>query len=321
MARIFLTGATGFVGGSVLAALLDAGHSVRALVRSPAAAGRLAAQGVDTIIGDILEPCRVDGVDAVVHLAAMVDPALFGDARELDAVNRDAAISLADRAQDAGVRTFVFLSSIAAVGFHDEVVTASTPCRPQTPYGRAKRDVEVALRARISPTFCPVILRPPTIIGPGERYNFLGWVRATSRGIFRPIGSGENTFPLVSLTNVARAILASVDGSVPAGVHPLADPARYSVRRIYRAICSALDVRPAQLNIPRPVADLIATLNDALVPLGVPQVLGRARVRTMTVDQPFDVGSLLAAGVPLVACLEEQVRITVEDQLRRGLVA
>jgi nucleoside-diphosphate-sugar epimerase len=320
VARVFLTGATGFVGSGVLDALLDGGHNVRALVRSRAAAERLAARGVDTLVGDVRDPCPLVGVDAVVHLAAIVDPALLGDEREVDAVNRAAAIALADRACKAGVGAFLFTSSIAAVGFHDELVTANTPYRPVTAYGRAKRDVEEALRERITPTFRPVVLRPPTIIGPGERYNFLGWVRATSRGIFRPIGSGDNTFPLVSLSNVVRAILASVEGRVPAGIHPLADPARYSVRRIHRAICAALGVKPARLGIPRRLAEAIAMLNDSLAPLGVPQVLGRARVRTLTVNQPFDVGSLLAAGTPLSACLEEEVRITVEDHRRRGLV-
>jgi nucleoside-diphosphate-sugar epimerase len=320
VARVFLTGATGFVGSGVLDGLLDGGHSVQALVRSRAAAEKLAARGVDTVVGDVREACPLGGVEVVVHLAAIVDPALLGDEREVDAVNRAAAIALADRARKAGVGAFLFTSSIAAVGFHDQVVTASTPYRPVTAYGRAKRDVEEALRERISPTFRPVVLRPPTIIGPGERYNFLGWVRATSRGVFRPIGSGDNTFPLVSLTNVVRAILASVEGRVPAGIHPLADPARYSVRRIHRAICAALGTKPARLRIPRHLAEAIAVVNDALAPLGVPQVLGRARVRTLTVDQPFDVGSLLAAGTPLSACLEEEVRITVEDQRRRGLI-
>ena len=181
--------------------------------------------------------------------------------------------------------------------------------------------MEVALCGRISSSsFRPIILRPPTIIGPGERYNFLGWVRATARGVFRPIGSGDNTFPLASLRNVAHAVVASVEGKVPPGIHPLADPERYSVRRIHRAICAALGVKPPRLRIPRRVANIVAGANDALSVLGVPQVLGRGRVRTLTVDQPFDVGSLLAAGVPLSACLEEQVRITVEDQRKRGLV-
>jgi nucleoside-diphosphate-sugar epimerase len=320
VARVLLTGATGFVGRGVLDGLVGGGHRVRALVRSESAASALASRGVEAIVGDVREKYSLDCVDAVVHLAAVVDPALLGDEREVDAVNRAAAISLADRARAAGVRTFVFTSSIAAVGFHDEVVTATTQCRPITAYGRAKRDVEEALIERVSPGFQAIVLRPPTIIGPGERYNFLGWVRATSRGIFRPIGSGENTFPLVSLGNVVRTILASVEGRVPAGVHPLADPARYSIWRIHRAICAALGVKPARMGMPRAVADAIAVVNDALAPLGVPRVLGRARVRTLTVDQPFDVASLLAAGMPLRSDLEEDVRVTVEDQRRRGLV-
>ena len=164
------------------------------------------------------------------------------------------------------------------------------------------------------------MLRPPTVHGPGERYNFLGWVRAVARGLFRPIGSGDNVFPLVSSANVARAIVASVEGKVPPGVHPLADPERYGVARIHRAIAKALEVSPPRFAIPRPFAEAFARVNDAVAPLGVPLILGRARLRTLTADQPFDVGSLLAAGVALTANLEADVRETVAEQRLAGLI-
>ena len=117
MARVFLTGATGFVGRGVLDMLLDGGHGVRALVRSRAEADLLATRGVDVLLGDLREPQALHGVDAVVHLAAIVDPSLVGDEREVDAVNRAASIALADRAREAGTGMFVFMSSIAAIDF------------------------------------------------------------------------------------------------------------------------------------------------------------------------------------------------------------
>ncbi|MGZ3449957.1 MAG: NAD-dependent epimerase/dehydratase family protein [Polyangiales bacterium] len=316
MARVHLTGATGFVGGGTLEALLAEGHAVQALVRSPT----FSRAGVDIVRGDLSQTRSLEGFDAVVHLAAAVDPALHRDDAEVRRNVATATIELADRARRDGVRTFVFTSSIAAVGFRDEVVTADSARRPVTAYGRAKAEAEEALLARASTTFHPVILRPPTIFGPGERYNFLQWVRAVSRGLFRTIGGGSNVFPLVSSHNVARAIVGSVAGRVPSGVHPLADPERYSMRRIHHAIAAALGVRAPRFSIPRPLADLVAIANDALAPYGVPSVLGRARVRTLTVDQPFDVSSLLAAGVPLRAELERDVAETVADQRRRGLV-
>lgn len=320
MARVYLTGATGFIGRGTLGALLAEGHRVSALVRSPLAARTLAERGVEIVSGDLSRAHPLDGVDAVVHLAAAVDPREQHDDVHVRAVVHDETLRLADRARAARVPIFVFTSSIAAVGFHDGVVTAETPRRPVTTYGRAKADAEIALISRMSSDFQPIVLRPPTVHGPGERYNFLGWVRAVSRGLFRPIGKGDNVFPLVSSANVARAIVASVAGKVPAGVHPLADRERYGVARIHRAIASALSMSPPRWSIPRPVAAAFARVNDALAPFGAPLILGRARLRTLTADQPFDVTSLLSAGVPLTANLEDDVRETVAEQRRAGLV-
>jgi UDP-glucose 4-epimerase len=320
VARVYLTGATGFIGRGTLDALLAAGHHVSALVRSPSAARALEARGVEIVSGDLSRAHPLEGVDAVVHLAAAVDPREQSDDAHVRAVVHDATIRLADRARAARVPLFVFTSSIAAVGFQDGVVTANTPRRPVTTYGRAKADAEIALLSRASSDFRPIVLRPPTVHGPGERYNFLGWVRAVARGLFRPIGKGDNVFPLVSSANVSRAIVASVAGMVPTGVHPLADRERYSIGRVHRAIARALGIRPPRLAIPRPLAEVIARVNDAVAPLGVPLILGRARVRTLTADQPFDVTSLLDAGVPLTATLEDDVRETVAEQRRAGLV-
>jgi nucleoside-diphosphate-sugar epimerase len=303
VARVLLTGATGFVGQHVLPALIARGHDVVSLVRRPIPG--------PSIVGDIRDAIPLDGFDAVVHLAATVDPAKQNDPREVSAVVGDATIELARRARGR----FVFISSIAAVGFRDGVVTPHSECAPVTPYGMAKRRAELALLDRGA-----VVLRPPTIHGPGERYNFLSLVRAVRRGLFRTIGGGHNTFPLVSVANVARAIVHAVAGRVPPGIHMLADPERYSMRRIHRAVADALGVPMPRVSIPRHVARVAAATNDALARLGAPLILGRDRLRTLTVDQPFDVTSLLATGVRLTTSLEDDVRETVTDQRARGLV-
>lgn len=324
MARVFLTGATGFVGAHVLDVLLAEGHHVHALVRRPEAEPALRARGVVPVPGDLASVGDIvlPDVDAVVHLAALVDPALQDDARRVDALVRGATLSLAERARTAGVQRFVFTSSIAAVGFHDGLVTADSPCHPSTGYGIAKRACERALLAEASARFSPVILRPPTIHGPGERYNFLALVRAIDRGLFRTIGGGRNVFPLVSVANVARAVVAAAEGRIGAGIHPLADAERYPMQRVHRAIASALGRDPPRFpNLPMPIASVAARVNEALARVGAPLLLSRARVRTLSVDQPFDVASLLACGVDLRADLEREVALTVADQRRRGLLA
>ena len=260
--------------------------------------------------------------EVVVHLAALVDPALQSDAAAVFRVNRDLTLSLAAIAESAGVRRFVFVSSIAAMGFWSGIATPASECHPETPYGRAKRDAELELLRRARPGFDVFVLRPPTVYGPGEAYNFLAWVRAVDRGVFRVIGSGENRFPLATTENVARGLVAAAEGALAPGVHLVADREAYSVARIDAAIRGALGKPLTRLRIPVCVAALAGFVNEQLhrsLP-GLPIVLTRARVRTLTVDQHFDLGALLRSGVELDAPLEDWVRRTVASYRQRGLI-
>jgi nucleoside-diphosphate-sugar epimerase len=327
--RTLVTGATGFIGRVVVRTLArDDGAGVRALVRGPAAERRLAAvapPGVECAEGDLLDLTSirraVTDCEAVVHLAACVDPALCADEEAVDRVNRGAAVALAERAREAGCRHFVFVSSIAAMGFFAGLATPATACRPQSAYGRAKLAAERAILALANERFHVVVLRPPTVYGPGERYNFLSWVRATDRGLFRVIGSGDNVMPLCTTDNLARAARAAAAGEIEPGIHLVADDDHYAVSRIHRAICAALGRSTPRLRIPRGAALVAGATNEVLArAFGAPLVLSRARVRTLTVDQPFDLASLGRARRELDAPLEKAVASTVDDYRDAGLL-
>lgn len=317
--RVLVTGATGFIGPTVVRELVNAGYRVIALVRDDRAHARLERQsGLEFRQGDLRDRTSlmraIRDCHAVIHLAALVDPKLLHDPSEVFAVNRDATIELARCAREAGVARFVFMSSIAAMGFRSGLATSESPCRPTTDYGRAKLEAEHALAALKTVAFQPIVLRPPTVYGPGERYNFLSLVRAIERGYFRIIGDGTNRFPLCTTENLARTVVAAVDGRLPDGVHLVADAEPYSFDRITRAVARALGRRVPKLHVPIRVARVVSGLNElvsAALP-AVPLVLSRARVMTLTSDQPFDVAPLLRAGVPLDAPLERFVELTVD---------
>lgn len=343
--RVLVTGATGFI-GQVVARMLMGGegggrgsrdsarderdfarNSVRLLVRPGASQQRLAALGLggaEVVLGDLLDEGSlaraVSGCAAVIHLAAVVAPSLQGDEAAVERVNHLAAVELARRAREAGCERFVFISSIAAMGFFSGLASAESPCLPETAYGRAKRDAEVGILALQRSGFFPVVLRPPTVYGPGERYNFLSLTRSVRGGLFRVIGPGENTMPLCTCENVARAAIAAALGRVPFGVHLVADDAHYSMNRIHAALASALGVRRPRLRLPRVVAQGAGAANELLHRFGAPLVLTRSRVRTLTVDQPFDVSSLRAAGVGLDAPLEQAVAATVAEYRSAGVL-
>jgi UDP-glucose 4-epimerase len=257
-------------------------------------------------------------VDAVVHAAAVVDPALAAQEDLVMRVNRDSAVALGELARAARVRRFVFVSSIAAMGFWSGTATSESACRPVTTYGKAKLEAERRLLELAAPDFDVIVLRLPTVYGPGERYNFLAWASAVDRGVFRLIGNGRNVMPLCTTRNAARAARGAVVGLLPSGVYLVADAEQYSVARIHRALCSALGKRTPRLRLPRTVAFVAGALNQAAaarIP-SVPLLLTPARVRTLTVNQPFDVRPLLRAGIELDAPLEEWVGLTVAEYRR-----
>jgi nucleoside-diphosphate-sugar epimerase len=326
--RVFLTGATGFIGSAVARELSARGSDVTALIRGAAPEARAAESGLFARVcpGDLLDPTAIAGAleraEAVVHLAAVVDPDLATDEAAVQRANRDATLDLARAAKAAGARRFVFMSSIAAMGFWSGPARADSACRPVSAYGRAKLEAERALAELADPSFDVVVLRPPTVYGPGERYNFLAWVRAVDRGLFRVIGSGNNVFPLCSVENLSRAAAAAVSPRFRAGTYLVADAEPYTVNRVHRAIAAALGRSTPRLRLSRPAALALAIGNEALAAKlpRVPLFLTRARVATLTADQPFDVGPLLAQGIDVEARLELSVRAAVADYRARGLL-
>jgi UDP-glucose 4-epimerase len=328
LTRVLITGATGFIGREVARSLNERGHALHALVRGPGAQARLDRGGIPgrafpgALDDEDAVHAAIAGTDTVVHLAAVVDPILQRDRLTVFLVNRDLTVELARIAEAEGVRRFVFVSSIAAMGFWSGLATSTSQCRPGTPYGSAKREAELALLAMAHRDFEVVIVRPPTVYGPGEAYNFLEWVRSIYRGVFRVVGSGANRFPLATTRNVARTLAAAVERVLAPGVYLVADREAYTMARVHQAIQTALGQRHGGLRIPVRAARLAGAANETLRRLSpsVPNVLTRARVRTLTVDQYFDVEPLLARGVELDAPLEEWVALTVRDYVRRGVL-
>lgn len=226
--RVLVTGATGFIGQHLIRRLLgtEAGH-VRMLTRSPRSAaelfgsherGRLELVFADLSLADDLEPLCED-IDVVFHAAAAVlhRPGVSNAAPTFRQVNVEGTARLARAAAGAGVTRFVHLSSMAAMGMQPEdIVDECTPCRPDSPYGRSKRNAELQLlgicQAQGLET---VILRPCLVSGEGQRGGqLLTLFKLCRRGWFPVIGKClELEKPLVDVHDlVAALLLAAVKG-------------------------------------------------------------------------------------------------------------
>ena len=171
----------------------------------------------------------MDGCDAVVHLANIAHTS--ASAADLQRVNVAGTLAQARAALAAGVRRFVYLSSLKAA-------------QPDDAYGRAKLRAEQALLGLAA--LEPVILRPPLVYGPRVKANFLALLRAIDRGWPLPLAGIENRRSLVYVGNLVDAVLACLGGPAQGRTYALADGAPVSTPELCRAIGRALG-RPARL--------------------------------------------------------------------------
>lgn len=223
--KVLITGANGFVGRATGATLLAAGHEVCGAVRR---AVSLPA-GVTPVAPPDLGPDAdwrpaLDGVEAAIHTAARVHQVRAAAAdpdAAIRAVNVEGTRALAEQAAAAGVRRFVFVSSIKALS--DGRADGRSYCDDDAPaptdaYCRSKAEAEDALRALAARTGLEVvILRPPLVHGPGIGANFGALVTLVRRGLPLPFGAIANRRSLVGVDNLADALRFVADHSKAAG--------------------------------------------------------------------------------------------------------
>lgn len=219
--RVLLTGASGFVGQAVLDRLvIDAEHQVVAGYRCVPSAQR---EGVEYCLTPTLGPeadwySALVGIDAVIHCAARVhvmDDSSADPLAEFRRVNVDGTLALARQAVVAGVRRFIFLSSIKVNGegtpLGQPYCIDDTPA-PQDPYGISKLEAEQALLALAEEAAMEVvIIRPVLVYGPGVKANFRSMMNWLSKGVPLPLGAIANKRSLVALDNLVDLIVTCAD--------------------------------------------------------------------------------------------------------------
>lgn len=251
--KVLVTGASGFVGRAVVPRLLAAGHRVRAAMRS----GALPVAGVESfVVGDIDGSTNwaaaLEGVDAVVHLAARVHQPR-GTLADFRKVNRDGTARLA-RSCRRGQR-FVLMSSIRAVvdESHPTVVDEATVPRPTTPYGISKLEAEAELRAAASEVGLSswIAFRPPLVIGEGVGGNLRRLMGLVRGGLPLPLSAVHNRRSTIYVGNLADAVVRALERDAPTGVAlPLCDGPAHSTAALVREIGAAMTRRPRLLPVP-----------------------------------------------------------------------
>lgn len=259
---VLITGASGFVGRALCQQAIHRGLDVHAVERQ---AARAPAGTRAFLMGSIDAQTSwapaLAGVRTVVHLAARVHVMDDPSADPLAAfrqTNTAGTLHLARQAAAAGVRRFVFVSSVKVNGEGTAAghpFTAADAPAPQDAYGISKMEAEQGLRQIAADTGMEVVIvRPPLVYGPGVRANFAALMRWLQRGIPLPLGAvNDNRRSLVALDNLVDLLITCIDHPAAANqTFLVSDGEDLSTTALLRRMGQAMD-KPARL-IPVPTA-------------------------------------------------------------------
>ncbi len=224
LVKYLITGATGFVGKSVVKKLLSNDCSVSAVVRNksfdlPESINQFVLKDLGDICSDLPQQNLVKSlknVDVVIHMAARVhvmEDASSDPLVEFRKINRDATLALAKMAVDARVKRFVFISSIGVNGHNNKnPFTEGCSANPQEMYVISKYEAEIALFKEFKGSKMEVVvIRPPLVYGPNAPGNFASLMKWMNKQIPLPFGAIHNKRSLVAVDNLVDFIALCAD--------------------------------------------------------------------------------------------------------------
>jgi nucleoside-diphosphate-sugar epimerase len=257
---VLVTGASGLLGGAVARVLVARGEDVRTLQRRPSGVG-----GASDLAGSVTDPDAVrravEGVDAVVHLAARVS--LAGPREEFDAVNIGGTTTLLDAAERAGVQRFVQVSSpsVAHAGASLVGVGAepADPAHARGDYARTKAAAELLALDRdrgASGGVAVVAVRPHLVWGPGDTQLVERVLDRAARGRLPLLDRGAALIDTTYVDNAADGIVAALDRAeaVHGRAYVLTNGEPRTVADLLTGICRAGGVRPPAWRVPARLA-------------------------------------------------------------------
>ena len=246
--KIFLTGATGYIGSGVLEAALRANHQITALVRTPQAADALAKRGVTPVLGDLamVKSYRIaaDGHDAYIHTAA-------DSGAKREDVDRKAMETLlpiaAARARSTPV-SFVYTSGIWVLGSNAHPMDETAHPNPGQLLGWRPAHEQLVLQSTM-PNLRTAVIRPGVVYG-GSRGIVSDLLKNALNRLIRVIGTGENHWPLVYERDLADLYVRVASMPEASGIYHANDEGDETVNAIVEGIVRHLSMPPDVRHVP-----------------------------------------------------------------------
>lgn len=259
--RIFVTGASGFIGGHVARALA-AHHEVLAMARSEEGRAQVRSLGA-TPVACALGEVRAEslaGVDVVVHCAARAED--WGTRAQFWAANVEGTTQLLEVARRAGVRRFVHIGTEAAL-FDGHALAAIDEARPyparhRFPYSESKAEAERRVLAADAPGFTTLSLRPRLVWGPGDRSVLPTLLDTVERGAFAWIDGGRALTSTTHVDNLVHAVELALERGRGGQAYFVADDGERTLREFLARLVATRGVTLPERSVPggllRPLA-------------------------------------------------------------------
>jgi UDP-glucose 4-epimerase len=266
---ILLTGGSGFLGEALLNDLVN--KNVRCLGRKKPSAISVSSFYQSEIHADTDFTVAVKDTNVLIHCAArahVMDDKSSNPLEKFREVNTHGTLNLAQHAADAGVKRFIFISSIKVNGESTELglpFKADDVFIPTDPYGLSKYEAEIGLRKIAEKTGMEVvIIRPPLVYGPGVKANFASMMKWVNKGIPLPLGGiTENKRSLVSIDNLVDLIVTCIEHPNAANqTFLVSDDDDVSTTQLLVNMAIALDVPNRLIPIPSKWFSIVAKSID-----------------------------------------------------------
>jgi nucleoside-diphosphate-sugar epimerase len=300
-ALCLVTGASGFIGGRLAERLAREGYGVRALARPSSDTGRLAALGIEIVIGDLSDPSSlaraVEDCKYVLHCAALVTD--WATKREITQTNVGGTHSLLDASAKATVARFIHLSTTDVYGYPGGALVDESfqgTARFRNWYAHTKRQAEREVRdAQARHRLDTVILRPATVYGPGSA-DVIGEISRAIRGRHMLlVDGGRAVAGLCYVDNLIDAAVIALDHeAAPGNAFNVSDGLAVTWRQLCDGLAAGLGCRGVRWSMPYPIANALGfsleqgyRLLRSSTGLSTPTLLSRQAVQVLAIDQDF----------------------------------
>lgn len=324
--RVFVTGASGFVGGAAARMLLRSGHDVRAMSRSEKSDAAIHAVGATPVRCDLESVTAADISDAEIalHCAAFVEQ--WGPRDAWKRFNVDGTARTLKAAREAGVTRFIHISTESVLwrGQHLRGVDETYPLAPNSPYPYAstKAQAEMLVREANAAGFETIVLRPRFIWGPGDTTLMPTITTLAREGKFMWVDGGRARTSTTHIDNLVHAIALALTTGRAGEAYFILDDGVRTMREMISGIAAAQGVALPDKSLPGWVADAVGATCEGLwraLPLKNEPPITRFSAMILSRDAVLkDDKARRELGYRPVITVEEGLRALAAEPLRNG---